>query len=186
RIDALLTNTRFLPSTCLAIRAEGLHFALGATIAVRRDALESAGGLSRLLDEPADDHALARNVEQAGYRLAWVPRLVEHHLADEPAGRVLRRQLRWLAVIRRARPLGYLGLMLAHGLLPALWLAGLVGFDHGRWIVGGWWGVQMWLVWRSRAILGVQAQDLALLPVADVLAALLYVAAWFSRARPPD
>ncbi|RMF25223.1 MAG: glycosyltransferase, partial [Deltaproteobacteria bacterium] len=33
RIDALLTNTRFLPSTCLAIRAEGLHFALGATIA---------------------------------------------------------------------------------------------------------------------------------------------------------
>ncbi len=186
RVDALLTNIRFLPSTCLAIRAEGLHFALGATIAVRRDVLELSGGLSELLDEAADDHALACNVERAGYRLAWVPMLLEHHLAEESIGRMMRRQLRWLAVIRSARPFGYLGLLVAHGLVPALWLAVKSGVQTGCWVVVGWWGLEMLLAWRRREILGVTARDLPLLPIVDVAAALLYAGGWVSRARPPD
>ncbi len=185
RVDALLTNVRFLPSTCLAVRLEGLHFALGATIALRRDALKAAGGLEPLLDEAADDHALARNVERAGFRLAWVPMVLEHHLGEEPIGRVVRRHLRWLRVIRHARPWGYLGLLVTHGLPPLLWLVWQNGWPLA-WALAGWWAYQGFLVWRRRAVLGLRPSDLLLLPVGDVAALLLYAGGWLGRAEPPD
>jgi hypothetical protein len=93
RVDALITNTHFLPSACLAVRLEGLHFGLGATVGVRRTALERAGGLDALLTTPADDYVLAQNVEAAGWRLAWVPMVVDHAVADSSWRAILRRRL---------------------------------------------------------------------------------------------
>ncbi len=188
RIDALLTNTRFLPNTCMAVSKEALHFALGSTIAVRKDALESAGGLERLLDEPADDYMLARNVEDAGYSLRWVPLLLDHRLAQEPAWRAAHRQLRWMRAIRRSRRSGYAGLILTHGLVPACLLSfGCAGqAAHWPWALPLWWLWQaMFSALRSR-VLGLSAGDYLLLPVADLAAFLLYAGGWFGKAQPPD
>ena len=59
RLDALVTNTQFVPSTCVAARLEGVHFALGASIAVRSEALAQGGGFAALLPLAADDYGLA-------------------------------------------------------------------------------------------------------------------------------
>lgn len=184
RVDALVTNGGFVPSACAAIRIEGLHFALGASIALRAEALAKAGGFEALLDVASDDYALARRVEQAGFRLAWNPALVDHVLEDEGWRRVLRRQLRWARVTRSSRPLGYAGQLAVQGALPALLLA--AGTAAGWLAPIVWWGVQAALLWPRRRLLGVRAADLALLPAADALATLCWAGGLAGAARPPE
>jgi ceramide glucosyltransferase len=184
RVDALVTNTHFVPSTCVAARFEGVHFGLGASIAVRADALAEAGGFEALLELASDDYWLARRVEAAGFRLAWCPRLVDHVLEDDGWRRALRRHLRWARAVRSSRPLGYLGQVAVLGTLPALllaasgplgWLAPLV-----------WWGAQAALAWPRRRLLGLRAGDLALLPLADAVAALCWAGGLVGAPEPPE
>ena len=188
RLDALVTNTHFLPSTCVAARFEGVHFGLGASIAVRGEALARAGGFEALLPLAADDYGLARNVEAAGYRLAWTPMMVEHVLEDDGWRRSLRRHLRWARAVRSSRPLGYFGQLAVLGALPALLLAGLWLAQGGPgWLVPlGWWGAQLAHVWRCRAPLGLRAGDLALLPAADLLAMLVWAGGFLGSPEPPE
>jgi ceramide glucosyltransferase len=187
RLDALVTNTHFLPSACLAVRLEGLHFGLGATIAVRMSALARAGGLDALLATPADDYMLARNVEAAGSRLAWVPLVVEHAVADASWRRVLRRHLRWARVTRHVRLRGYCGQMLTHGSVPCLLVAALLLSAHRpEWILlpVAWWMVQAMALWRQRVPLGLRARDLPLLPLADLVAFFVFLGGMVGSAQP--
>lgn len=189
RVDALITNTHFLPSTCLAVEVEGLHFGLGATIAVRREVLERSGGFAALLDEPADDHVIARNVERAGYRLAWAPALVDHLLEDEGWSGSARRHLRWAGVVRGVRGGGYAGLVLTHGVVPAAALGALAGPGGPLSGVAAavlWWCVECAALWRLRAALGLRSADLLLLPLAEVLGLMTWLGGFLVPARPPS
>jgi ceramide glucosyltransferase len=181
RIDALITNTHFLPSACLAKQLEGLHFALGATIAVRATALEEAGGFQALLNTPADDFLLARHIERAGWRLAWSPMVVDHLLEPEGWIAAARRHLRWARVVRHMRPLGYAGQLVTHGSVPALILAA-TGF--GVWIPFAWWTLEGVWLWRRRRTLGLTAGDLVLIPLTDLLAFAVFLGGVRGRARP--
>jgi len=188
RLDALLTNAHFLPSVCVASRFEGVHFALGANIAVRGEALERAGGFEALLDLPADDYALAQRVERAGYRLAWVPLLVDHRLEDEGWRAALRRHVRWARAARSVRPRGYAGQISVQGALPVLALAALDAAAMGPFLALplAWWGGVGALLWRERLRLGLRARDLPWIPLVDLLAAAVWAAGLVGRPQPPD
>jgi ceramide glucosyltransferase len=188
RLDALVTNTHFLPSICVAARFEGVHFGLGASIAVRGEALARAGGFEALLPLAADDYGLARNVEAAGYRLAWTPMMVEHVLESDGWRRSLRRHLRWARVVRSSRPLGYFGQLAVLGPPPVLLLAAawLARGGPGWLLPLGWWSLQLVHVWRCRAQLGLQLRDLALLPAADLLAILFWAGGLLGAPSPPE
>jgi hypothetical protein len=187
RLDALLTNTHFLPSVCFAARLEGVHFGLGASIAVRGDALERAGGFEALLPLAADDYGLAQHVEAAGYALAFAPVVVEHVLEDEGWGAALGRQLRWARATRSARPLGYAGQLSVHGAPPVLGLAALwLAAGGPGWLLPlGWWAVQLAHLWRRRMVLGLRASDLAWLPAVDVLAVAVWAGGLVGEPEPP-
>ena len=45
---------------------EGMKFALGPTMAMRRDALDAVGGFEPLADYCADDYVLGREVAESG------------------------------------------------------------------------------------------------------------------------
>jgi len=186
RIDALVTNTHFIPNACLAVRFEGLHFGLGATIAVRDTALRQIGGFPALLPLAADDYWLARKVEEAGWRLAWVPMVVEHTLAREGLRAVWDRHVRWARVTRDSRPAGYWGSMVTHGAVPAL----LLGASLAAWSPLGWavpaayWALHGFGLWRRRDLVRLRARDLALLPVVDLAAFAVFLAGLRGRARP--
>jgi ceramide glucosyltransferase len=193
RLDALLTNTHYLPSVCLAARFEGVHFGLGASLAVRGDALERAGGFEALLSLAADDYGLAQRVEAAGFALAWVPVVVDHVLEDEGWREALHRQLRWARGVRSVRPFGYAGQLAVHGAPPVLLLSGLaLSAGSSGWVLPlgwllplGWWGVQLAHLWRRRAILGLRASDLPWLPLVDVLAAAVWAGGLVGSPEPP-
>jgi len=184
RVDALITNTHFIPSTCLAVRLEGLHFGLGAAIAVRRSGLSASGGFEALLGEAADDYFIAHNVERAGWTLAWVPVFVEHVLDDEGWRRALARHLRWAGTMRALRPLGYCGVVATHGLVPALSAALAIG-PMGAWFPITWWIAEIALAWPVRRTLGLSTADWILLPLADVAAFATWAGGFVARPSPP-
>ncbi len=183
RFDALLTNLHFLPNTCFAVAVEGLHFGLGSTLAVRREALAEIGGLAAIVDESGDDLALAHRIEEKGWKLVWLPLLVDHVLADVGLRAGLARHLRCHRITRNERPRGFLGLMwVTHGWLGAL-LAGVLG--GMAWLPIAWWGGLMLFQWRRRAEIGARGADLALAPLVDAPGFALRVAGDTGRPTPP-
>lgn len=121
RFEALGIATDFMPGVLLSRLLEGgLHFGLGSTLAVSREALEKAGGLLPLVDHLADDYELGERVNRAGYRLELSAEVVETAIPAYNWRGFFDHQLRWARTVRDARPGGYAGLIFTHGLPWAL------------------------------------------------------------------
>lgn len=107
RLGERFIDDWFAPSVCLARMAGSTDYAFGATIALRREVLDAAGGFTAIADEVADDWWLGEHSRRAGYRTVLsecevVTDVTETRLADVAA-----RELRWLRAIRAVAPLGY-------------------------------------------------------------------------------
>jgi ceramide glucosyltransferase len=121
KFEALGIATDFQPSVLLArILEKGLHYGLGSTLAVSREALASIGGLLPLVDQLADDYELGARVDRAGYRVVLSPEVVETSIPAYSWRGFLDHQLRWARTVRDARPGGYVGLVFTYGLGCAL------------------------------------------------------------------
>ncbi|MBI5694472.1 MAG: bacteriohopanetetrol glucosamine biosynthesis glycosyltransferase HpnI [Nitrospirae bacterium] len=133
--EALTINTDFLPSVAVAERLEGLSFALGATMAVRRDALEAIGGLDRLADLLADDYQLGNLVKKAGYNLRLSGYVVDAVQTPETFAGYFSHQLRWARTYRVCRPGGYFLSVLTKGTASSLFFLVATGFSGAGWSV---------------------------------------------------
>ena len=185
RIDALVTNTHFVANACLAARFEGLHFGLGATLAVRDRALQQIGGFAALQDVAADDYWLAHKIEAAGWRLAWVPMVVEHALEEEGWRKALTRHVRWMRVTRASRPVGYLGSVVTYDLLPVVACCTLLP-GGGAWLpLLAWWAMRGFSLWRARDLVRFRARDLWLVPLVELCAVAIWAAGLLGRQAPP-
>jgi len=116
RLEALGIATDFQAGVLLSRIIEGgLHYGLGSTLAVSRDALNKIGGLEALVDHLADDYELGARVSKAGYRVALSAEVVETSIPAYNWRGFLDHQLRWARTVRDARPWGYAGLVFTHG-----------------------------------------------------------------------
>ena len=121
RLEALGIATDFMAGVLLARLLEGgLHYGLGSTLAVRRDALQIIGGFEALVNHLADDYELGSRVAKAGYRVALSAEVVETSVPAYLWRGFADHQLRWLRTVRDARPGGYAGLIFTYGLAWAL------------------------------------------------------------------
>lgn len=113
-----------IPNVLVALKLEGLSFALGASMAVRREALLAIGGFEALADYLADDYQLGNKIHCAGWQIRLDSCFVESTVKGENLMAVLSRQLRWARTLRVSRPGGYLasGITLA---FPGLVMAAL-------------------------------------------------------------
>src|SRR5580698_2798370 len=76
--EALGIATDFAPGVLAARLVErGIHFGLGSTLAVRREALQAAGSFEALVDQLADDYELGARIHRAGYRIHLASEVVE-------------------------------------------------------------------------------------------------------------
>lgn len=107
-LEATGFTSEMIPNVLVALQLEGLSFALGASMAVRREALASIGGFQSLADYLADDYQLGNKVHLAGWRIALDDCFVESMVKTESLMSVLARQLRWARTMRVSRPGGYL------------------------------------------------------------------------------
>jgi ceramide glucosyltransferase len=121
RLESLGIATDFQAGVLLSKWIEGgLHYGLGSTLAVRREALEKIGGLQVLVDHLADDYELGARIAHAGYSVALSQEVVETNLPAYAWRGYIDHQLRWARTVRDSRPWGYAGLIFTHGFAWAL------------------------------------------------------------------
>ena len=117
RMEALGISTDFIPGVLTARRIEGgIHFGLGSTLAVSREALERTGGLAPLVDYLADDYQLGARIAAAGFDIELSAEVVETWVPPYDMSGFLDHQLRWARSTRDSRRWGYAGLLFTFGL----------------------------------------------------------------------
>lgn len=117
RMEALGIATDFIAGVLSARRLEdGLHFGLGATLAISREALTAIGGLEPLVDYLADDYELGARVAEKGFEVALSWEVVETTVPAYRFSQFLVHQIRWGRSTRNSRKLGYAGMVFTYGL----------------------------------------------------------------------
>ena len=184
-LEALTIAADFIPSVAVANYVEGIRFALGATMALTRQALAAIGGLAPLADFLADDYQLGFRVAQTGLLVKILPYVVETNNPEMSFSDYLAHQLRWARTYRVCRPAGYLAYGITHALVYSLVI--LLGSGLAPWA----WGLTAaTLVIRCtlagfaerRSLKGnLPLWALALLPGKDLLAFGLWLASFLGN-----
>ncbi|HLI13966.1 MAG TPA: bacteriohopanetetrol glucosamine biosynthesis glycosyltransferase HpnI [Alphaproteobacteria bacterium] len=128
RLGAMFINEWFLPSVLVALISEPLEYCFGATMAVRRRALNAIGGIEALASYLADDHMLGRLVAAQGYKVALARHIVELSIEEPNLKMLFRHELRWARTMRTVRPLGYAFSFLTDSFPLSILLAAATGF----------------------------------------------------------
>lgn len=184
-LEALGIGADFAPSVLLTNRLWGMGFALGSTIAIRSEALESIGGFRPLANEIADDYLLGSRTKAAGWGVALSDYVVDDVLGREPFGEMWTRRLRWAKTVRAMQPAGWAGSFVTHGTaLAILFLAA------SRFAPLGWAALAATLIVRGLTATLIARRcthdenlprRLALLPVSDLVSFGLWAASFFGR-----
>jgi ceramide glucosyltransferase len=181
-IEAMGFTSEMVPNVMVALSLEGLSFALGASMAVRRKALEDIGSFPALVDYLADDYLLGNKVHLAGWRLALSDYFVESMMHREKLETVLSRQLRWARTMRVSRPGGYFASGLTQPFAAALLALIVSGFTSAGILAAlllyGVRSLTVLIFGRCYLRDGVFPHWLWLLPIRDMFAFATWVLAF--------
>ena len=176
RLEAVGMNTELLGGVLVARMLEGMRFALGCTLAVRRSVLEEMGGFNYLQEFLAEDFVIGQRAAELGHGVLFSSYVIEHRIGSQGMMRNLGHRLRWARSTRRSRPVGYWGQIFTY---PLPWALLLWAVWHAAWPV-----VLLTLVVRSLAAIAtarnvlhdpVTQKQWWLLPVQDVLGFLIWI-----------
>jgi ceramide glucosyltransferase len=124
RTEAIGMNTELLGGVLVARMLEGMKFALGPTMAVRRSLLEEIGGFAYLQEFLAEDFVIGQRAAELGHAVVLSSSVIEHRIGTQSMARNLSHRLRWARSTRRSRPAGYWGQIFTYPLaLAAVLLA---------------------------------------------------------------
>ena len=112
----------FSASILLAERTEGIAFAMGSTMAVRREVLEAIGGFEALIPYLADDFQLGNQAAKKGWKVALAPTVLNTQVGAPSLKEALVHQQRWMLTSRVSRPKGHAAFLITQGLLWSLLL----------------------------------------------------------------
>jgi ceramide glucosyltransferase len=108
-LEALGMSVEMSSGVLVADMLEGMRFALGPTMAMRREVLERIGGIGVLGAYHADDYVLGQRAHAAGYHVVLSHHVIEHVAVNRSLRGSLRHHLRWMRSTRFSRPVGHLG-----------------------------------------------------------------------------
>jgi ceramide glucosyltransferase len=109
RLEAIGMNTELLGGIMVARMIEGMRFALGCTVAVRRSVLEDMGGFGYLQAFLAEDFVIGQRAAELGHGVLFSSYVIEHRIGSQSMMHNLKHRMRWARSTRRSRPLGYWG-----------------------------------------------------------------------------
>jgi len=88
---------------------EGMQFALGPTMAVRRACMEEIGGFGVLGPYCADDFIIGNRIASHGHRVVLSDHVIDHVILNEGFLQSIEHQVRWMKSTRFSRPKGHFG-----------------------------------------------------------------------------
>lgn len=108
-LEALGMSVEMPSGVVMADMLEGIRFALGPGVALRRDALDAIGGISATAEYYSDDYVLGNKIWAAGYKVIFSHHFIYHVLTPRTFLRTVGDQLRWTKSTRHSRPWGHIG-----------------------------------------------------------------------------
>jgi ceramide glucosyltransferase len=184
KLDAVGKSVEMTSGVLVADMIEGTKFALGATMATRRESFQQVGGFAELGQFYADDFELGNRLAKQGKGVKMATHVIKLMVQDQPFWLSFRNQLRWMQSTRRSRPWGHLGTGLTFsmpfGLMGLVW--GLVAGHPAAgmlWLLG--MAANRWL--QAGAILSVMqdpdlARNVLIYPLRDLLGSLLWLGSY--------
>lgn len=167
---------------------EGMTFALGPTMATRRDVVAAVGGIEALGSFYADDYVLGNRVSKTQCKVVLSTEVIEHVSCHRGLKASLQQQVRWMRSTRFSRPAGHFSSVLTFAMpFGILAMLASVPIGHAEWgftllvtaianrmllaIVAGWGVVHdrraLWLCWFY--------------PVRDLMGFCFWCASYFGR-----
>lgn len=122
KLEAMGMNTELLGGVLVARLLEGMKFALGCTLAVRRSVLEQMDGFTYLQEFLAEDFVIGHTAAGLGHEVVLSSSVIEHRIGSQGMLSSLGHRLRWARSTRRSRPAGYWGQIFTYPLPLALLL----------------------------------------------------------------
>jgi len=182
-LESLLINTDFIPMVMVGDWT-GIRAGYGASIAVKREALDAIGGFHAIADHLADDYLLGNRVHGAGYEIVVLPYVVETVLDSRTLGDVGRHQLRWQRTYRVQQPVGWFASIVTHA---TLWGVVSVLVTGGSPL--GWAMFAFALACRLGSLAGIMRllnervtpRWLPLVPLKDLCFSAIWAVCWFGR-----
>ena len=187
-IEAAAMSIEMTAGVLVVEMLEGMKFALGPTMAIRRDSLQEIGGFLPMGDYCSDDFLLGNRVAALGHTVVLSDHVIDHIVLHDFFWPSMQHQARWMKSTRISRPKGHLGTALtfsvSFGVLtaiaafalhwPALAVAALI------WSVGS---RMLLAAVVSRSVLRESStwQSVLLYPVRDLLGIFFWMASYGSR-----
>ena len=125
RMEAIGMNTELLGGVMVARMVEGMRFALGCTLAVRRNVLDAMGGFGYLQEFLAEDFVIGQRTAEMGHEVLLSSAVIQHRIGSQSVLHNLAHRLRWARSTRRSRPAGYWGQIFTYPLPLAILLCAL-------------------------------------------------------------
>jgi len=181
-LEAIGMNTEFIPGVLVARMLEGMKFAVGPTIVMRRQVLEAIGGMQRVQDYYIDDFLLGKFAFEKGFGVDLSSYVIDHRIGSQRFWPNVRHRVMWLRGTRRSRPKGYIGQIFTYPLPLALLLLA---------VQPAWWPLPV----ASIALRAISAWAVAgavlhdplikrrwwLLPLQDLVSWIFWVAGLFGN-----
>lgn len=129
-LEALGLSVEMSSGVMVAAMMEGMRFALGPAMAVRRDAVDAIGGIAAVADYYSDDFELGNRIWAKEYTVVLSHHIVFNVLTSRSPLRTMGDQLRWMKSTRYSRPAGHAGTGLTYAMpfgilgLIAAWMLG--------------------------------------------------------------
>jgi ceramide glucosyltransferase len=124
-----------MPSGVLVARMlEDMKFALGPTMATRKDVLTAIGGIAVLGEYCADDYVLGNAAHEAGKKVILSEHIIGHVAMNTSCRASVAHQVRWMRSTRFSRRAGHIGTGLTYA-MPFGLLGAIAGGLDGKWQV---------------------------------------------------
>ena len=175
RLEAVGMNTELLGGVLVARMLEGMRFALGCAVGVRRSVLDSMGGFEYLQEFLAEDFVMGHRAAELGHTVLLSSCVIEHRIGSQGMKKNLGHRLRWARSTRRSRPAGYWGQIFTY---PLPWALLLWAIQPVAWpLVVLTVLLRLWAAWASAHVVNdpLTRRQLWLLPAQDLLGFAIWI-----------
>ena len=109
KLEAVGMSIEMTAGVVAADLMEGMKFALGPTMAVRRECVREMGGFSTLGAYCADDFVLGNAIAANGHTVVLSTHVIDHLVLNSDFVDSQKHQVRWMKSTRFSRPKGHFG-----------------------------------------------------------------------------
>jgi ceramide glucosyltransferase len=134
-LEAIGMSVEMSSGVLIARMLEGMKFALGPTLATRKDVVEKLGGFAQWGNYLAEDFLIGNRADAVGYHVVLSEHVIGQVAADVSFLKSFMHQARWMRSTRFSRPKGHFGTGLTFA-MPFGILGLVAGWGTGLPILG--------------------------------------------------